>query len=154
MATSLIVATERVMNEAPGSTRFDAAPLSSEQQNRFVTENMRRVFLLIYRIIHSPFGEVLKAIRENEPRAISLGYDVDRYKLLAGFVLPRPIAGPFPVRSDFIVTRRLWRGLPAGLARNLSRRYRHERALVGTDRFDQVHQLGTVTCRSAARVAA
>ena len=43
-------------------------------------------FLLIYRIIHSPFGQVLKAIRENEPRAISLGYDVDRYKLLA-FVL-------------------------------------------------------------------
>ena len=43
-------------------------------------------FLLIYRIIHSPFGQVLKAIRENEPRAISLGYDADRYKLLA-FVL-------------------------------------------------------------------
>ena len=38
-------------------------------------------FLLIYRIIHSPFGEVLKAIRENEPRAISLGYKTDRYKL-------------------------------------------------------------------------
>ena len=49
--TSLLAATERVMNEAPGSTRFDAAPLSSEQQNRFVTENMRRVFLLIYRIV-------------------------------------------------------------------------------------------------------
>src|SRR5215831_9186006 len=40
-------------------------------------------FLLIYRVIHSPFGQVLKAIRENEPRAISLGYDIDRYKLLA-----------------------------------------------------------------------
>ena len=40
-------------------------------------------FLLIYRVIHSPFGQVLKAIRENEPRAISLGYDADRYKLLA-----------------------------------------------------------------------
>ncbi len=38
-------------------------------------------FLLIYRIIHSPFGQVLKAIRENEPRAISLGYKTDRYKL-------------------------------------------------------------------------
>jgi len=49
--TSLLVATERVMNEAPGSTRFDAAPLSSEQQNRFVSENMRRVFLLIYRVV-------------------------------------------------------------------------------------------------------
>src|SRR5262249_30699557 len=40
-------------------------------------------FLLIYRIIHSPFGQVLKAIREHEARAVSLGYDVDRYKLLA-----------------------------------------------------------------------
>src|SRR5687768_10255653 len=40
-------------------------------------------FLLIYRVIHSPFGQVLKAIRENEPRAISLGYDADCYKLLA-----------------------------------------------------------------------
>jgi len=49
-------------------------------------------FLLIYRTIHSPFGQVLKAIRENEPRAISLGYDVDRYKLLA-FVLSAALAG-------------------------------------------------------------
>jgi branched-chain amino acid transport system permease protein len=49
-------------------------------------------FVLIYRIIHSPFGQVLKAIRENEPRAISLGYDADRYKLLA-FVLSATLAG-------------------------------------------------------------
>lgn len=49
-------------------------------------------FLLIYRIIHSPFGEVLKAIRENEPRAISLGYKTDRYKLIA-FVLSATLAG-------------------------------------------------------------
>jgi branched-chain amino acid transport system permease protein len=49
-------------------------------------------FLLIYRIIHSPFGNVLKAIRENEPRAISLGYDAERYKLLA-FVLSAALAG-------------------------------------------------------------
>ncbi|MBU6483390.1 MAG: branched-chain amino acid ABC transporter permease [Betaproteobacteria bacterium] len=49
-------------------------------------------FLLIYRIIHSPFGQVLKAIRENEPRAVSLGYDADRYKLLA-FVLSATLAG-------------------------------------------------------------
>jgi branched-chain amino acid transport system permease protein len=53
------------------------------------------VFLFIVRVVHSPYGQVLKAIRENEPRAISLGYDVVRYKLLA-FVLsawnrwPRP----------------------------------------------------------------
>jgi branched-chain amino acid transport system permease protein len=49
-------------------------------------------FLLIYRVIHSPFGQVLKAIRENEPRAISIGYDTDRYKLLA-FVLSAALAG-------------------------------------------------------------
>jgi branched-chain amino acid transport system permease protein len=54
------------------------------------------VFLLgvwvLYRTIHSPFGQVLKAIREDEPRAISLGYDVDRYKLLA-FVLSAALSG-------------------------------------------------------------
>ena len=49
-------------------------------------------FLLIYRTINSPFGEVLKAIRENEPRAISLGYKVDQYKL-AAFVLSASLAG-------------------------------------------------------------
>ena len=49
-------------------------------------------FLFIYRIINSPFGEVLKAIRENEPRAISLGYKTDRYKLVA-FVLSATLAG-------------------------------------------------------------
>ena len=49
-------------------------------------------FLLIYRVIHSPFGEVLKAIRENEARAISLGYKTEHYKLLA-FVLSAALAG-------------------------------------------------------------
>ena len=49
-------------------------------------------FLIIYRTIHSPFGQVLKAIRENEPRAISLGYAVDRFKLMA-FVLSAALAG-------------------------------------------------------------
>lgn len=49
-------------------------------------------FLLITRIVSSPFGQVLKMIRENEPRAISLGYQVDRYKLLA-FVLSSALAG-------------------------------------------------------------
>jgi branched-chain amino acid transport system permease protein len=49
-------------------------------------------FAIIYRTIHSPFGQVLKAIRENEPRAISLGYQVDRYKLLA-FILSATLAG-------------------------------------------------------------
>ena len=49
-------------------------------------------FLLIFRTINSPFGEVLKSIRENEPRAISLGYKTDQYKLLA-FILSGTIAG-------------------------------------------------------------
>ena len=49
-------------------------------------------FAVIYRIIHSPFGQVLKSIRENEPRAISLGYDTDRYKLMA-FVLSAGLSG-------------------------------------------------------------
>jgi branched-chain amino acid transport system permease protein len=49
-------------------------------------------FLLIWRIVHSPFGQVLKAIRENEPRAISLGYDTDRYKLVA-FILSGTLSG-------------------------------------------------------------
>jgi branched-chain amino acid transport system permease protein len=49
-------------------------------------------FWVIHRAIHSPFGQVLRAIRENEPRAISLGYAVDRYKLLA-FVLSATLAG-------------------------------------------------------------
>jgi branched-chain amino acid transport system permease protein len=49
-------------------------------------------FALIVRTIHSPFGQVLKAVKENEPRAISLGYDVDKYKLLA-FVLSGALAG-------------------------------------------------------------
>ncbi|MGZ9030141.1 MAG: branched-chain amino acid ABC transporter permease [Burkholderiaceae bacterium] len=49
-------------------------------------------FLVIYRTVHSPFGQVLKAIRENEPRAMSLGYDTARFKLLA-FVLSAALAG-------------------------------------------------------------
>ena len=58
----------------------------------FVLAVFLACFLLIYRIIHSPFGEVLKAIRENEPRAVSLGYKTDRYKLVA-FVLSATLAG-------------------------------------------------------------
>jgi branched-chain amino acid transport system permease protein len=49
-------------------------------------------FGAIYRFIHSPFGQVLKAIRDNEQRAVSLGYEADRYKLLA-FVLSAAVAG-------------------------------------------------------------
>jgi len=59
-------------------------------------------FLLIYRIINSPFGEVLKAIRENEARAISLGYKTDRYKLLA-FVLSAALSGTAGATKALVV---------------------------------------------------
>jgi branched-chain amino acid transport system permease protein len=58
----------------------------------FVFACFAAMYVLILRIVHSPFGQVLKAIRANEPRAISLGYKVNRYKLLA-FVLSAGIAG-------------------------------------------------------------
>ena len=49
-------------------------------------------FLIVYRTIHSPFGQVLKAIRENEPRAVSLGYRPEQYKLIA-FVISAALSG-------------------------------------------------------------
>ena len=58
----------------------------------FVLAAFVGVYVLIRRIVHSPFGQVLKAIRANEPRAISLGYKVDRYKLVA-FVLSASFTG-------------------------------------------------------------
>jgi branched-chain amino acid transport system permease protein len=58
----------------------------------FVLAVFAAVYLFIRRVVHSPFGQVLRAIRENEPRAISLGYRVNRYKLLA-FVLSAGLAG-------------------------------------------------------------
>ncbi|HJV97298.1 MAG TPA: branched-chain amino acid ABC transporter permease [Albitalea sp.] len=72
---------------------FGLLPLSSDMAMYYlVLAIFAGVFLLIIRIVHSPYGQVLKAIRENEPRAVSLGYDVDRYKLLA-FVLSTALAG-------------------------------------------------------------
>ena len=58
-------------------------------------------FLVIYRAVNSPFGQVLKAIRENEPRALSLGYDVNRYKLIA-FVLSATLAGLAGATKDLV----------------------------------------------------
>ena len=58
----------------------------------FVLAVFVAVYVLISRIVHSPFGQVLKAIRANEPRAVSLGYKVDRYKLMA-FVLSASLSG-------------------------------------------------------------
>ena len=77
----------------PRGNLFGIIPLASDVTMYFVVLAVFvSVFALIVRIVHSPFGQVLKAIRENEPRAISLGYDVDRYKLLA-FVLSAGLAG-------------------------------------------------------------
>jgi branched-chain amino acid transport system permease protein len=58
----------------------------------FVFATLIAVYFFIRRVVHSPFGQVLKAIRENEPRAISLGYNVEKYKLLV-FVLSAALAG-------------------------------------------------------------
>ncbi len=72
---------------------FGAFDLNNEMtMYAFVLVVVLAAFFLIYRIINSPFGEVLKAIRENEQRAISLGYRTDRYKLVA-FVLSATLAG-------------------------------------------------------------
>ncbi|MFM9915342.1 MAG: branched-chain amino acid ABC transporter permease [Rhizobacter sp.] len=77
----------------PRGLLFGVIPLASDITMYFVVLAVFvAVFALIVRVVHSPFGQVLKAIRENEPRAISLGYDVDRYKLLA-FVLSTALAG-------------------------------------------------------------
>jgi branched-chain amino acid transport system permease protein len=77
----------------PRGRLFGVIDLSNElTMYAFVAVIFLAAFLLIYRIIHSPFGEVLKAIRENEARAISLGYRTERYKLLA-FVLSASLAG-------------------------------------------------------------
>lgn len=72
---------------------FGLLPLANDLVMYFVVLAVFvAVFLGIVRIVHSPYGQVLKAIRENEARAVSLGYDVARYKLLA-FVLSTAVAG-------------------------------------------------------------
>ncbi len=77
----------------PRGKLFGLIPLASDVAMYFVVLAVFvAVFAFIIRVVHSPYGQVLKAIRENEPRAISLGYDVDRYKLLA-FVLSTTLAG-------------------------------------------------------------
>jgi branched-chain amino acid transport system permease protein len=77
----------------PRGRLFGTFDLSNEMTMYvFVAVVVLAAFLLIYRIINSPFGEVLKAIRENEPRAVSLGYKTDDYKLVA-FVLSAALAG-------------------------------------------------------------
>ena len=77
----------------PRGKLFGVLDLSSDFTLYYVVlAVMVLMFLLIVRIVHSPFGQVLVAIKENGPRAVSLGYDSDRFKLLA-FVLSAGIAG-------------------------------------------------------------
>ncbi len=77
----------------PRGKMFGVIDLSSDLTMYYVAlVIVALAFLLIVRTVHSPFGQVLKAIKENEPRAISLGYDVHRFKLLA-FVLSAALTG-------------------------------------------------------------
>jgi branched-chain amino acid transport system permease protein len=77
----------------PRGSLFGVLDLSDDMNLYYVVLAIfAAAFWLIQRTIHSPFGQILKAIRENEPRAVSLGYDVAKYKLLA-FVLSAGLAG-------------------------------------------------------------
>jgi branched-chain amino acid transport system permease protein len=77
----------------PRGKLFGLIDLSSDLTLYYIVLVLMLIaFALIVRIVHSPFGQVLTAIKENEPRAISLGYDTSRYKLLA-FVLSAGLAG-------------------------------------------------------------
>ncbi|RFB80277.1 branched-chain amino acid ABC transporter permease [Methylovirgula sp. 4M-Z18] len=81
------------INEVPRGKLLGLIDLSNQLTCYFVVLVIfLAAFLLIHRIINSPFGEILKAIRENEPRAISLGYKAEQYKL-AAFVLSAALAG-------------------------------------------------------------
>ncbi|HVW91561.1 MAG TPA: branched-chain amino acid ABC transporter permease [Devosia sp.] len=84
---------ENGIQAVPRGRLFGLIPLDNDLTLYFV---VLAIFafgvLLIYRIVHSPFGQVLKAIRDNEPRAISMGYKTERYKL-AVFVMSATLAG-------------------------------------------------------------
>ena len=81
------------IQQVPRGALFGVIPLNNDlAMYAFIAVIFVFFFMLIYRIVHSPFGQVLKAIRENEPRATSLGYRTDDYKLIA-FILSCFIAG-------------------------------------------------------------
>ena len=81
------------IQQVPRAPLFGVIPMQADMSLYWLVAGVFLIgFLLIHRIIHSPFGQVLQAIRENEPRAVSLGYRVDDYKLLA-FVLSAALAG-------------------------------------------------------------
>ena len=84
---------ENGLQGVPRGTLFGLLPLRSDRVMYYlVLAVFVAVFVFIRRVVHSPFGHVLRAIRENEARAISLGYDINRYKLLA-FVLSAALSG-------------------------------------------------------------
>ena len=84
---------ENGIQAVPRGTLFGIVDLRSDLAVYYFTAAIFILgFLIIYRIVHSPFGQVLKAIRDNEPRAISLGYRTSQYKLLT-FVLSAALAG-------------------------------------------------------------
>jgi len=81
------------IQQVPRGHAFGFIPLNRDMNMYWLTAGIFLAgFLLIHRIIHSPFGQVLKAIRENEPRATSLGYRTNDYKLIA-FVLSTALSG-------------------------------------------------------------
>ena len=90
---ALFTGGEDGIQQVPRSALFGAISLRPDMSMYWLTTAVFLIFfLLIHRTVHSPFGQVLKAIRENEPRATSLGYRTDDYKLIA-FVLSCFIAG-------------------------------------------------------------
>jgi len=84
---------ENGLQGVPRGSLFGVLPLKSDLAMYYlVLAIFFAVFVFIRRLVHSPFGQVLKAIRDNEPRAVSLGYEISRYKLVA-FVLSATLAG-------------------------------------------------------------
>lgn len=81
------------INAVPRRAVFQLIPIADDRVlYYFVLACFFACFLFVYRVVHSPFGQVLRAVRDNEARAVSLGYQVDRYKLIA-FVLSAALAG-------------------------------------------------------------
>ena len=84
---------ENGLQGVPRGSLLGLLPLGSDiVMYYFVLAVFVAVLLLIRRIVHSPFGQVLKAIRDNEPRAVSLGYEISRHKLVA-FILSAALSG-------------------------------------------------------------
>src|SRR5207244_3028893 len=84
---------ENGLQGVPRGTLLGVLPLKSDLAMYYVVLAVfSAVFVFIRRLVHSPFGQVLKAIRDNESRAVSLGYEINRYKLVA-FVLSATLAG-------------------------------------------------------------